>query len=191
MASGVDPINRSFTNTRAPAGRDCTFMLPTSAAAGFSADAGALPADAARSEKLIAAVASRAVSCTCRCSVTYPSRPTRMVYDPSGKSRIDIGVFPRAKPFTVTSAFAGFDRIIKIPCAATLLERADSFAGAPDAGRDGVGAGREGFSTGGVGTGIGEGAGCAAAGRSTTVSDTDGFVVAAGVGARLGDPTNR
>jgi hypothetical protein len=181
MASGVDPINRSFTNTRAPDGRDCTLMLPTSVAA----------ADAARSEKLIAAVVSRAVSCTCRCSVTYPSRAIRMVYDPSGKSRIDIGVFPRANPFTVTSAFAGFDRIIKMPCAATLRERAGILVGAPDAGRDGVGAGREGFSAGADGAGTGEGAGCALAGRSTTVSDTDGFVAAAEVCVGLRDAINR
>jgi hypothetical protein len=114
-----------------------------------------------------------------------------MVYDPSGKSRIDIGVFPRANPFTVTSAFAGFDRIIKMPCAATLLERADNFAGAPDAGRDGVGAGSDGFSADAGSAGTGVGAGCVLAGRSTTVSDTDGFVDAAGPGVGLRDATNR
>jgi hypothetical protein len=114
-----------------------------------------------------------------------------MVYDPSGKSRIDIGVFPRANPFTVTSAFAGFDRIIKMPCAVTLLERAGNFVDAPDAGRDGVGAGSDGFSAGADGTGAGEGDVCALDGTSTVVSDTDGFVVAAGIGVGLRDATNR
>ena len=114
-----------------------------------------------------------------------------MVYDPSGKSPIDIGVFPRANPFTVTSAFAGLDRIIKMPCAATLLERAGNFVDAPDAGRDGEGAGSDGFSAGADGTGVGEGDGGALDGTSTVVSDTDGFVVAAGVGVGLRDATNR
>ena len=64
-----------------------------------------------------------------------------MVYDPSGKSRIVIGVFPRGSPFTATSAFAGVDRISKFPRTAFTLERAGGFAVTPAAGRDGIGGG--------------------------------------------------
>src|SRR6476620_9802645 len=64
-----------------------------------------------------------------------------MVYDPSGKSRIVIGVFPRGSPFTATSAFAGVDRISKFPWAALVPERAGGLAVTPAAGRDGVAGG--------------------------------------------------
>jgi hypothetical protein len=97
-----------------------------------------------------------------------------MVYDPSGKSRIVIGVFPRGSPFTATSAFAGVDRISKFPRAAVALERAGGFAVTPAAGRDGIGGGGGGlvarFSR---ASGLAAGcAGCAPAGSSTVVSAT-------------------
>ena len=56
-----------------------------------------------------------------------------MVYDPSASSRSATGVFPRGFPFTSTSASAGVDRINMLPVGARST--------APDAGRDGVGAG--------------------------------------------------
>ena len=72
MASGVDPINRLSTNTRAPGGRDCTLMLPAPLAAlplREGAFGGALLAGAGTesSSKLVAAVARRAANCTRRC----------------------------------------------------------------------------------------------------------------------------
>lgn len=150
MASGVDPINRSFTNTCAPAGRDRTLMLPTP---------DVLRTGTGRKEKLVAAVAFCAVNCTRCCSGTYPSRTTRMVYDPSGKLRIVIGVCPLGFPFTVTSAFAGLDRTSKLP--------------------SGIGA-----DCGGVGAGVGgAGDGGGFSGSSTVVSATDGFVTAAAGGS--------
>jgi hypothetical protein len=108
-----------------------------------------------------------------------------MVYDPSGKSRIDIGVFPRGSPFTATSAFAGVDRISKFPRAAVALERAGGFAVTPAAGRDGIGGGGGGlvarFSrTSGAAGGC---AGCALTGTSTVVSATVVFVSFAAIGA--------
>src|SRR4051812_43489304 len=89
-----------------------------------------------------------------------------MLYDPSGRSRIVIGVFPRGWPFTVTSAFAGVDRISKRPVSVAGGRASGSIA-APDAGRDGVGAGSGGVCTGGVGVVV--------FGKSTVVSATDGF----------------
>ena len=56
-----------------------------------------------------------------------------MLYDPSASSRSATGVFPRGFPFTSTSASAGVDRINMLPVGARPT--------APDAGRDGVGAG--------------------------------------------------
>jgi hypothetical protein len=111
-----------------------------------------------------------------------------MVYDPSGKSRIVIGVFPRGSPLTATSAFAGVDRISKFPCAALAPARAGGLAVTPAAGRDGIGGGGGALAarlSRASGTAAG-GAGCAPAGSSTVVSATVVFVFspAAGGAAR-------
>src|SRR4051812_4631110 len=100
-----------------------------------------------------------------------------MVYDPSGKSRIVIGVFPRGSPFTTTSAFAGVDRSSKLPRTAAAA-RAGGLADTPAADRDGVGAGGA-FVAGlaGISRGAAGEAGCAFAGTSTTVSATEGLFV--------------
>src|SRR4051812_23191657 len=103
-----------------------------------------------------------------------------MVYDPSGKSRIVIGVFPRGSPFTATSAFAGVDRINKFPCGAVVTEREARFGVTPAAGRDGIGGGG-GVLDGRFSRAMGAAAccggcagctGCAPAGSSTVVSAT-------------------
>src|SRR4051812_19391193 len=103
-----------------------------------------------------------------------------MVYDPSGKSRIVIGVFPRGSPFTTTSAFAGVDRSNKLPRTAAALARAAGFAATPAADRDGVGAGGA-LVAGlvGISGGTAGSAGFAFAGTSTVVSDTEGFFAGA------------
>jgi hypothetical protein len=97
-----------------------------------------------------------------------------MVYDPSSKSRIVIGVFPRGSPFTATSAFGGVDRISRFPCTALALARAGGLAVTPAAGRDGIGGGGGAlvarFSR-ASGTAAG-GDGCALPGSSTVVSAT-------------------
>jgi len=120
MAIGVDPASRSLTNTRAPAGRDCTLSPPG-------------PVFSGRSVSVIDDVGRCRVSCSVRSSAAYPSRATRIVYDPSASSRSATGVFPRGFPFSSTSASAGVDRISMLPVGARST--------APDAGRDGVGAG--------------------------------------------------
>ncbi len=136
MAIGVDPARRSLTNTRAPAGRDCTLSPPTVALASPIALAGkpggvvfAFP-PSERRLIVIDDVGRRAVNCSVRSSAAYPSRATRMLYDPSASSRSATGVFPRGFPFTSTSASAGVDRINMLPVGARPT--------APDAGRDGV-----------------------------------------------------
>ena len=123
---------RSLTNTRAPAGRDCTLSPPG-------------PVFSGRSVSVIDDVGRCGVSCSVRSSAAYPSRATRMVYDPSARSRSATGVFPRGFPFTSTSASAGVDRINMLPVGARST--------APDAGRDGVGAGAR--AAGATGAGFG------------------------------------
>ena len=66
----------------------------------------------------------------------------------------------------MTSALTGVDRINKFPRVA--VDARGRGAGAPDAGRDGVGAGTDGS--------VAAGGGVAVAGRSTVVSATDGLV---------------
>ena len=194
IASGVEPTSRSFTNTRAPVGLDRTLTPPglpavlSTVAPRAEADAPlAPPGTAAISRRLnvVDAVGRRAVNCSVRSWMTYPSRATRMLYDPSSKSRTVSGVFPRARPFTITSASAGDDRINTLPRAGFCAP-----AIAPDAGRDGVGAGRRGVVS-GAGTGAGASVG-ALAGRSTVVSSTMvfGSRVATGVGDLRKNPTD-
>ena len=138
MAIGVEPASRSLTNTRAPAGRDCTLSPPavTLASPALAGKPGTIlfvGLAAARRLIVVEVVGRRAVNCSVRSSATYPSRATRMVYDPNAKSRSASGVFPRGFPFTSTSASAGVDRISTLP---VCVRRT-----APDAGaRDGLGA---------------------------------------------------
>ena len=168
MAIGVEPASRSLTNTRAPAGRDCTLSPPGPV---FSR---------AQRRCVVDVVGRRGVSCSVRSSAAYPSRATRMVYDPSASSRSASGVFPRGFPFTSTSASAGVDRISMLPVGARST--------APDAGRDGVGAGaRVPGATGAVGAGLpaeAPGAAGAEAGRSTIVASTPAGVSVADPAAR-------
>src|SRR5581483_6711397 len=88
-ASGVGPISRSLTNTFAPAGLDSTVIDPTSEAA---PDEGR--AAVGRSGISIDALGRAAVNRTRRSAAEKPSRASRMVYDPSARSRTVSGVFP-------------------------------------------------------------------------------------------------
>jgi hypothetical protein len=197
MAIGVEPASRLLTNTRAPAGRDCTLSSPTVALASPTALAGApgtilfVGLAAARRFTVVEVVGRCAVNCSVRSSAAYPARATRMVYDPSAKSRSASGVFPRGFPFTSTSASAGVERISTLPIC---VRRA-----APDAARDGLGLGATvvlgalGLSTVALGeVGAEVDAPGAGFGRSTIVSSTPGFCSAAGVGAgdRRKNPTD-
>ncbi len=164
MAIGVDPARRSLTNTRAPAGRDCTLSPPG-------------PVFSGRSVSVIDDVGRCGVSCSVRSSAVNPSRSTRMLYDPSARSRSATGVFPRGFPFTSTSASAGVDRINMLPVGARPT--------APDAGRDGVGAGAR--AAGCTGAGLpapAPGAAGAEPGRSTMVASTP-------LGVSVTDPAAR